>query len=152
MKAREKLKNLGKRTLSFVMALSMCMSFVPDVPVFADENTDTEITTEVTSYTSTESSEDKAEPVTKSQTEEVKSTEKSRRSDLPICNNSQILSVFIVYKKLETVSFSQKFFLTTTSQIFSDSVYSQMEKPTLCYFSKKSWLHVKMWIRHSPKI
>ena len=74
MKTREKLKNLGKRTLSCVMALSMCMSFVPDVPVFAEETTDTEITTEVASYDSTE---DTAEPTTKSQTEEVKSTETS---------------------------------------------------------------------------
>lgn len=74
MKTREKLKNLGKRTLSCIMALSMCMSFVPDVPVFAEETTDTEITTEVASYDSTE---DTAEPTTKSQTEEVKSTETS---------------------------------------------------------------------------
>lgn len=74
MKTREKLKNLGRKTLSCIMALSMCMTLVPDVPVFADETTDTEITTEVASYDSTE---DTAEPTTRSQTEEVKSTEKS---------------------------------------------------------------------------
>ena len=74
MKTREKLKNLGKKILSCIMALSMCMTLVPDVPVFAEETTDTEITTEVASYDSTE---DTAEPTTKSQTDEVKSTETS---------------------------------------------------------------------------
>ena len=38
MKARERLRNLGKRMIASVMAFSMCLSLVPEVSVFASNN------------------------------------------------------------------------------------------------------------------